>query len=209
MPILTNDLTEKIVEDEQRYFQMINSGELVPDGVFAYYMAIPYKVYLGVDRHIGNSLSTCRLMVLVKGEDVVYSCYYKVAENEYFGRRVVQVEVRQSPDLPGLARSVMRHYWLRNFDAIRTDLSGTNSGQTMWKQFFAHYKKELHFYKGLVNIDLRLSNGSDNQDPACPERVTHLKTMRSINYFDGMWHSNKDGNVSVIYASNKPLRTDQ
>jgi hypothetical protein len=209
MPILADPLYESIEDDADRYRQLIADGELVEAGVFAMYRAIPYKIYLGADRLVGNSLAQCRLLVLTKGHDIVYSCYYKVAENEYFGNRAVQVEVRQAPHLPGLARSMMRHYFLREFDALRTDLSGTAAGREMWRSFYKQYRKELYFFKGHVNIDLRLSNGSNNQDAACPDRVTHLKHIENgCSVRDEMWHDNKDGNVVVLYASNKPLWTE-
>uniref|UniRef100_A0AB39CDT9 Uncharacterized protein n=1 Tax=Pseudomonas phage HRDY3 TaxID=3236930 RepID=A0AB39CDT9_9VIRU len=209
MPILADSVQETIEDDAERYLQMVASGELRPAGVFAMYKAIPFRMYLGTDRLIGNSLATCRLLVLTKGDEIVYSCYYKVAENEYFATRAVQVEVRQTPRYPGLARAVMRHHFMREFDSLRTDLSGTECGRNMWRQFYKDYRKELHFYKGFVNIDLRKSDGSNNQDAACPDKVTHLKHMKTGSSLrDEMWHDNKDGNVVVIYATKVPLWTE-
>ena len=210
MPIFADPLYETIEDDADRYRQLIADGELVEAGVFMMYRAIGYRIYLGADRSVGNSLSTCRLMVLTKGHDIVYSCYYKVAENEYFGNRAVQVEVRQAPHLPGLARAVMRHYFLTEFDSLRTDLSGTEAGKKMWRQFYKEYRKELYFYKGFVNIDMRQPYGSINQDAACSERATHLKPMcNGASMRDELWHDNKQGNVVVIYASTKPLWTEK
>ncbi len=211
MPILADALVEPIKEDEGRYLQMIADGDLLENGPFAY-EGIGYKLYVGTDRYIAG-LSGCRLLVLFKGNDCVYSCYYKLAENQYFGNRAVQVEVRQSPKLPGLARHVMRYYFLRHYDSIRTDLSSTPQGRSMWQQFYIDHRKEkeLFFYQGTVNIDLRKSDGSNNQDASCPEVVTHLRAMRNACTVlrEGMWHDNKQGNIIVIYASNKPLWTKE
>lgn len=207
MPILADVLVESIKEDEARYLQMIADGELESMGHHVF-RGIGYKLFVGTDRHI-ESLSRCRLVVLFKGEDCVYSCYYKMAENEYFGNRVVQVEVRQIPSLPGLARHMMFDYFLRNFDSIRTDLSSTAQGRAMWQSFYAEYRKtpDLHFYQGRINIDMRQPDGMNNQDAACPEVVTKLRSMHNgcTVLREGMWHDNKQGNVVVIYASNKPL----
>lgn len=209
MPILADALVEPIKDDEGRYLQMIADGDLEESEPFGF-MGIGYKLYVGTDRYVPG-LSNCRLVVLFKGEDCVYSCYFKMAENQYFGNRVVQVEVRQSPKLPGLARSMMRNYFLRFYDSIRTDLSSTPQGRNMWQQFYTDYRKagDVYFYQGLVNIDLRKSDGSNNQDASCPEVVTHLRAMRNACTVlrEGMWHDNKEGNVIVIYASNKPLWT--
>jgi len=207
MPILADAVVETIADDEERYRQLIASGDLEQVGVYAYYKAVPYKLYLGTDRMIGNSLSTCRLLVLAKGDEFVYSCYYKVAENEYFGQRAVQLEVRQAPHLRGLARNVMRNYFLLKFDALRTDLSGTPCGRHMWQEFYKEFRKDYHFYHGFVNIDLRTSHGDNNQEAACPDRVTHIKSLKTgVAMRDELWHDNKAGNVTVIYISNKPLR---
>lgn len=209
MPILADALVEPIKEDEGRYLQMIADGDLEENGLFTF-KGIGYKLFVGTDRHI-QGLSGCRLIVLFKGDDCVYSCYYKMAENQYFGNRVVQIEVRQAQSLPGLARHVMRNYFLRHYDSIRTDLSSTPQGRNMWQQFYIDHRKEkeLFFYQGLVNIDLRKSDGSNNQDASCPELVFDVRAMRNACTVlrEGMWHDNKQGNVVVIYASNKPLWT--
>nr|DAF93603.1 MAG TPA: hypothetical protein [Myoviridae sp. ctshb19] len=210
MPILADNVVETLASEESRYLEMIDRGELVETGVFAYHKAIPFKIFMGTDHYVGEVLAACRLLVLVKGQDVVYACYYKTAENEYFGNRVVQVEVRQSPAWPGLARAMMRHHFLRHFDAVRTDISGTHDGRRMWQKLYADYRKELYFYQGRLNIDLRTSSGDNNQDAACPDRVTHIKSLKTgVAMRDEMWHDNKLGNVVVIYMANKPLRGDQ
>lgn len=211
MPILANVLVDPIKDDEPRYLQMIADRQLIEVGPYAF-MGIGYKLYEGKDLFI-PALKGCRLVVLFKGMDCVYSCYYKVGQNEYFGRRVVQVEVRQAPHLPGLARAFMKNYFLRHYDSIRTDLGSTPQGRQMWNKFYLDHRKkgELFFYHGVVNIDVNTPDGMSNQDASNPEIAERLFTMSTASALmrQNLWHDNKCADVAVIYASNKSLRTPE
>lgn len=203
MPILADVLVETLKDDEPRYLQMIESGELVYDRKIVA-MARVYQLYVGVDRYV-ESLSNCRLVVLLKDGECVYSCYYKVAHSPYFGNRVVQTEVRQAPGRPGIARSMMKNYFLKDYDCIRTDLGSTTQGMKMWQTFYDDFRHELFFYKAQVNIDLRTSDGLSNQDASYTEVARRVGRIRLGRLHPNWWHDNKAGNVCVIYASNNPM----
>lgn len=202
MPILAEVVVDAIKEDESRYRSMIKSGELKLDRIFVH-DGIGYNLYLGKDNYIA-ALANCRLIALFKGDDCVYSCYYKMAETPHFGKRVVQVEVRQSGSMVGLARNIMLNYFLKHYDSIRTDLSNTKSGLKMWQTFFGEQRHNLYFYNARINIDLRQPNGAINQDATCAEYPAHIRRVHTKELPVQWWHDNREGNVHVVYALKTP-----
>jgi hypothetical protein len=195
MPILANALIERIDVDRDRYLGLINRCKyaiLMKEGDDT------YRAYETKDPSVPG-LEDCRLLIVTLNDrDIIYSCYFKVVEHPFFGSRVVQVEVRS--DEPGTARFVMQRFFLKHYGALRTDISHTPAGRKMWERFIE--TNQCNFYIADLPIDANTELGRRNQDANNVEQFYHLRRLTTD---DVIWHDNRRGNVSVIYATNASI----
>lgn len=195
MPILANALIEKIEVDHDRYCDLLQNETCVrlvhgDNATFAAFEVVDTAV---------PGLEDCKLLLLADMYEVVYACYYKVAVHPIFGKRVVQVEVRT--EVPGLARLVMSQYFLQRFDSLRTDISNTPAGRKMWEKFIKN-SNEQEIYIADLSIDANTELGRRNQDANTVEEIQNLRRLTSD---DVIWHDNRRGNVSVVYATHASI----
>ena len=194
MPILANALIEKLEVDYDRYCDLLQGTQC---GYLLKTHTDTFVAYDVKDTAIPG-LEDCRLLLVRLKDEIVYSCYYKVVDNPFFGKRVVQVEVRTVSH--GLARLVMSQYFLKRFDAIRTDISNTPAGRKMWEKFIG--TDQYEFYIAELSIDARTELGRRNQNANSVESILNLRRLTTD---DVIWHDNRRGNVSVIYATNASI----
>lgn len=199
MPILANASLPMLELDIDRYEHILNTQTCMYRGG-AYHEDTYYKFVEISDTEI-NGLEDCRVLLAYADSTnggIVYSCYFRQAKTSKFGQRVVQVEVRCT--VPGLAREIMREYFMRHYDTLRTDISNTPSGRRMWEKFVLDAGQ--HYYLADVSIDLRKPYGASNQDANQPEIYQNL---RPYNADEMIWHDNRQDAVVVVYATNEKL----
>lgn len=199
MPILANAELPLLEQDIERYNYILNTQTCAYTGGIVH-EGIEYKTVEISDTEI-NGLEDCRVLVMYStpGDgEIVYSCYFRRAVIPVLGRRVVQIEVRCN--IPGLARAAMSQYFLKRYNAVRTDISNTPSGMRMWKRFIKQGKH--NFYLADVSIDMRGPHGEHNQNANLPEIYQNL---RNYNAGEKIWHDNRKGDVVVVYATKGKL----
>jgi len=194
MPILANALIDKIEVDHDRYCDLLRYEKYVR---LIHGDNATFTAYEIVDTAVPG-LEDCKLLLVADMCEVVYACYYKVANHPTFGQRVVQVEVRT--DVPGLARLIMSQYFLQRYVSIRTDISNTPAGRKMWEKFIKADQQE--FYIADLPIDANTELGRHNQNANNVETVNNLRRLTTD---DVIWHDNRRGNVSVVYATNASI----
>lgn len=192
MPILANPFAIPLSDDEVRY------AFLQPD-------APDFKYSFRNETLIGyllkdETIEDTELLLLYNDDnELLYSCYFKVAHHPKLGERVVQVEVRCVE--PGLARDVMANYFLKHYDSIRCDIQTTMAGLRMWDKFVK--STDFKFYVGWLGIDLRTAHGENNQDANRAEIFDSFGPLNKPVLF--YQDTNRLGSVSVIYATNASI----
>lgn len=203
MPIIADDFVDPIRDDAERYLRLIEEGKLIYESDLEFESdgePEKFRVYAGSEDVVNGD---CRLVVLRYKKEIVYSCYYKLAQTTEFGLRAVQIEVRQ--ERHGLARKMMHDWFLKKFDSLRCDLASTRAGKRMWQKFCEESLAVGHkVYGAEISIDHRVTeHWADNQNSNLPEEVINVERLTAKQLeksFATLWHDNRQGNIKVLYV---------